>query len=354
MSTTRTSEKQRTTHFKKRLGLPDVISQSVSVMAPAMSGAFLTYQASIKAGGATPLAFLGGTIAMLFVGLTVAQFSKSVSSAGGLYTYVAQGLGKTWGFVAGWLYIAAFLIIGGAVMAGFGFFSAQTIQSITGSSAPISWLWFFSAGILASALLSMFNVEVSTRTQLLLSVITIGIMVVVSMIVIGIGSPETSVLDGQTEIANPGASFDMSAFNPGAAGASWMGILFGMSFAMLSFTGAETSATLAEETRNPHKNVPIAVVGSIVIVGIVYLIITYATSIGFGVQQAANDWPASVAGLGVVAPNRVMETLVLGSAAVASFLCALGLHNTVSRVLFTMGREHVLPRWLGELCFVNF
>ena len=47
-----------------------------------MSGAFLTYLASTKAGGATPLAFLLGTLAMLCVGGTVAYFARSLSSAG--------------------------------------------------------------------------------------------------------------------------------------------------------------------------------------------------------------------------------------------------------------------------------
>ena len=48
--------------FHRRLGLRDVIAQSLSVIAPAMSGAFLTYLASTKAGGATPLAYLLGTL----------------------------------------------------------------------------------------------------------------------------------------------------------------------------------------------------------------------------------------------------------------------------------------------------
>jgi amino acid transporter len=118
---------------------------------------------------------------------------------------------------------------------------------------------------------------------------------------------------------------------------------------MLSFTGAEASAVLAEETRNPRRVIPIAVLGSIVLAGLFYLVLTYATAIGFGVRQAATDWPASVAGLAAVAPNQVFAAVVLGCAALASLFCALGVHLAVSRVLFAMGRERVLPHWLGQL-----
>lgn len=118
---------------------------------------------------------------------------------------------------------------------------------------------------------------------------------------------------------------------------------------MLSFTGAEASAVLSEETREPRKVIPRAVVGSIVVAGLFYLVITYATAIGFGVRQAAADWPRSVAGLAAVAPNRAFAAVVLGCAALASLFCALGVHMAVSRVLFAMGRERVLPAWLGWL-----
>ena len=337
------------TGLRKTLGLLDVIAQSISVIAPAMSGAFLTYLASTKAGGATPLAYLLGTLAMLCVGMVVAQFATRVSSAGSLYTYITQGLSRGAGFVAGWCYAAAFLILGGAVMAGFGFFTSSLVASVLGLAEPVSWFWFFAFGLVVCALLSMFDVNLSTRSQLLFAVLTIGGMLVVSFVVISIGSPETSVLDGVTKIDNPGTSWDAGAFSPSAAGVSWTGIFFGLSFAMLSYTGAEACAVLAEETRDPRRNIPRAVIGSILLGGAIYLVITYATSIGFGVQQATQDWPASVAGLAAVAPSTALGNVVLAAAAAASFFCALGVHTAVSRVLFAMGRERVLPGWFGQL-----
>ncbi|MGH3585953.1 MAG: hypothetical protein ACRDQ0_06485, partial [Pseudonocardia sp.] len=105
--------------FHRTLGLRDVVAQSLSVIAPAMSGAFLTYLASTKAGGATPLAYVLGTLAMLAVGGTVALFARSLSSAGSMYTYITRGGNRGLGFLGGWCYAAAFLVLGGAVLCGF-------------------------------------------------------------------------------------------------------------------------------------------------------------------------------------------------------------------------------------------
>ncbi|MDN5930001.1 MAG: APC family permease [Pseudonocardia sp.] len=335
------------TGFHRRLGLPDVIAQSLSVIAPAMSGAFLTYLASTKAGGATPLAFLLGTLAMLAVGGTVAMFARSLSSAGSMYTYITRGANRPLGFLGGWCYAAAFLVLGGAVLWGFGFFTASFVSLLTGGDP--AWYWFSLAGLVVIALMSMFDIQASTRTQLVILAVTMAALVVTAVVVIGIGSPSTSVIDGTTPVTSAGRSFDLAAFWPSAAGVSWTGVLFGLSFAMLSFTGAEASAVLSEETRDPRRAIPRAVIGSIVVAGVFYLLITYATSIGFGVRQAATDWPASVAGLAAVAPNQVFAAVVLASAALASLFCSLGVHIAVSRVLFAMGRERVLPARLGTL-----
>src|SRR5205807_1549379 len=68
------------------LSLPDALAQSVTVMAPALSGGLITYLAAIKAGGATPLAFVIATVACGLIGTVVSVFARTVRSAGSLYT----------------------------------------------------------------------------------------------------------------------------------------------------------------------------------------------------------------------------------------------------------------------------
>jgi amino acid transporter len=141
--------------FRKRLTLSDVIAQSLSVMALAMSGAFLTYLAATKAGGATPLAYVLGTFGILMIGLTVAQFARDYPSAGGLYTYITVGANRHTGFVAGWTYAAAFLILGGAVLCGFGFFTSLLLQGLTDGGTTVTWYWFSAVGLVFIAVMSV-------------------------------------------------------------------------------------------------------------------------------------------------------------------------------------------------------
>lgn len=343
-----TAAAEPSTHeFRKSLGLKDVIAQSLSVIAPAMSGAFLTYLASTQAGGATPLAFVLGAMGMLCIGAVVALFARSLSSAGSMYTYLSKGASRATGFVGGWSYVCAYLLFGAGVLSGFGFFAAQLVELISGDL--VGWYWFTLLGLIAIALLNFFNITVSTRNQLVFLVLSMSVMVVIALIVIAQGSPEVSVVDGETPVAAAGKSIDGAAFWAPAAGVSWVGVFFGMSFAMLSFTGSESSAALSEETHDSRRNIPRAVIGSIAIGGLFYLIVSYATAIGFGVEQAATDWPASATGLAAVAPGKTSAALVVAAAAGASLFCALGLHTASSRVLFAMGREGVFPRVLGRL-----
>jgi amino acid transporter len=318
------------------LSLSDVIAQSVSVIAPAMSGGFLTYLAATKAGGATPLAYVLAAIGALFLGRVVSEFSKSMSSAGSLYTYVANGWNNTAGFVLGWVYTIALTILGAAVLAGFGFFMSSFIQAVTKSDTFIPWWIFFLLSLVFVAVMSLFNIRISTRAQLVLAGLSVAVMVVAAIIAIKDGGPNKK-------------SLDLAAFWPSSAGVPWSGIGLGFAFGILSFTGFEAGAVLAEETSEPKRNIPKAIVGSVLVSAVFYVLVTYATSIGFGVKEAAAAWPTSASGLSfVMKPGSAIANLVLLAVAVSSLICGLGISTVTSRFLYAMGREKVLPAALGK------
>jgi amino acid transporter len=316
-----------------RLSLPDALAQSFAVMAPAMSGAFITYIAAIRAGGATPLAYVLATLACLFIGGVVGEFALTLPTAGSLYTYTVKGLGSGAGFLTGWIYTFGFLLAGPAVLAGFSAWMSLFLKSLIGVN--IHFAWIFGAGMLLMFVLSYFDIRLSTRVQLGLLVLTVAFIVALALIIVGKGGASGNTI---------------KAFSPGAAGVPFSGIMFGLAFGILSFTGFETAAVLGEETRKPRRNIPIAVIGSVVIGGLFYTLVTYSTSIGYGVRNATTAWPADTAPLLTMAHRFAsgLGDLILLAASLSAFICALGIHNTVSRIWYSMGREGILPSFLGR------
>jgi amino acid transporter len=137
----------------------------------------------------------------------------------------------------------------------------------------------------------------------------------------------------------------IEAFSPGAAGVGWPGVFGGVAFGILSFAGFETAANLAEETRQPRRNIPLAVLGAVGIGGVFYVLVTYATSIGYGVREATTEWPHSASGLAPLADTYAsyLKELVLLAVAADAFFCGLALSNAATRTMFAMGRDRVLP-----------
>jgi len=316
------------------LSLPDTITQSVTVMAPAMSGAFITYLAAVKAGGATPLAFVLALASCLVIGGVVSEFALHLPSAGSMYTYVTNGLGSLPGFVVGWIYSLGFLFAAPAALAGSGVFTSLVMAKHDAPSLLQQWWLWSGGGLLLYLLLSYFGIQISTRTQLVFTALTGATLLWLAVVIIGQGGANGNTVD---------------AFNPGAAGVSWPLVFGGLAFGILSFTGFETAAVLAEETRHPRRDIPIAVIGAVVLGGAFYIVVTYATSIGYGVREATVAWPKSAAGLSALASRYAsyLDDWVLLAGGFSSLLCGLGIHNAVARTLFAMGREHVLPRPLG-------
>jgi amino acid transporter len=317
------------------VSFPGALAQSVSAMAPAMSGAFITYLAATKAGGATPLAFVLATGSCLLIGGVVSRFALRLPSAGSLYTYTADGLGSFWGFLTGCLFSAATIVATPAALAGFAVFTSLVMGNIGAPAVLGHWWVWFGFGVAAYFVLSWFAIEISTRVQLVLTAATVAALLLLAAVVIGKGGAHGNTL---------------AVFSPGAAGVSWPLVVAGMAFGILSFAGFESAAVLGEETRNPRRAIPWAVIGSLLLGGLFYVVVTYATAIGYGAREATTEWPKSAGGL-VGLADRYAASLgnwVLLAGGVSALMCGLGIHNAATRTLYAMGRDGLLPRRLGR------
>jgi amino acid transporter len=310
---------------KPTLTVVDAIAQSLAI-GPVLSAVLLASFVAAVAGSAAPLAALIGAIGSICVGWVIVLFARRYTGAGAIYDYVRKASSGSLGLFAAGIYFIGFMFLGGAgIYLAIGFFASLFFSTI-GITLPW-WMW----ALIAVAIVFAFNhfgVTTTTRTQLIMTVLAVLPVLIVALAVIFSGG-----VAGHTgEVFN--------AANPNA------GNLFrGVLLAITLFIGFEASASLSEETRDPKRAIPIAVIGTVLIAALFYLIVLYASAIGFGIDKIA-DWasdPAPLSTLGTkfvggwIAP-WINIALIVDMMAVASAFMA-----TTARGWFALARHGLLP-----------
>ncbi|MGE5156135.1 MAG: APC family permease [Betaproteobacteria bacterium] len=330
----------------KKLTLIDAIAQSVGFIGPVFTMAFLVplmvgLNASGKgAGAAAPLSALIAAVGVLGLGYIVAQYTKRIQAAGSLYDYVTDGLGRWLGGASGLLYYVGIFVLGAVLVVMIGGTVGDTLTAEFGHSYLPELGW--DIVILAVLGIVLFlGVSISTRAQLTLALISITIVLIFFIYV----------------IAKVGSGNQIgTAFNPSTSPQGLNGVLFGVLYGVLLFTGFESSANLGEETAHPKRDIPRAVLFSVLAIGIYYVVGTYAQMAGYGfnldnIGKAAAAplfglaGPVSDGGFGSVLIRRVVELVV-----VLDMLAVL-IGTTVAGVrgFFALGRDRRLPSGLGKV-----
>jgi len=268
---------------RNSLGLPELVFQGVTHIAPATNIVFTFPIIAARAGPVMPLSFLLSTIICYFIGTTVSQFSRYVPSSGGYYAFATRGLGVRSGFLATWSYIL-YEIFGAAGSTGFlGYLLSDTFRLQFGIVIP--W-WLIAAAATALIwILTYRGVQLSARFTTLLGGLELLIMLALAI----------------TFLVHPGhGSTYVAPLQPAAAPGHFGGILAGMVFSILALSGFEAPAPLAQEARLPTKLISQAVIVSLASIGVFYIFTSYASAIGWGTASmgafAANANPYYVLG----------------------------------------------------------
>jgi amino acid transporter len=313
------------------LRLWDAIAISVSVIAPGMAMLLNVSGVSAVAGGSTPLAFLLGGIACLALAFVVIGFTRRMASAGYAYTYASRSLGKGAGFMAGWLYFFGMICFVPMTMSGVGYLAADLL-----GLNPKLWILFFFIGMALFLVLSIIKVKVTTRVQLIVGIVTIALIVIVDLVTTAKGGSHGQAL----------SAFSFGHTNSGG----FNGVFYGIIFGVTSYIGFETAADFGEETANPRRFIPIAVIAATLFAVVFYLWTTYSITIGYGVTNGAKMGADPVA-LKTTATTFVgswLGTLVEIGGMLAAFIVSVACATAGARTLFAMGREGVLPAAFGK------
>lgn len=326
-----------------KLSFIDVIAQTVGFMGPVFGAILLlslvvgANNAGKGAGVATPIAILIAAIGVAALGWIIAEYAKRIHACGALYDYITAGVGERVGFVFGWVYTGGLIVLAVAIPLLIGGLTADFLSQAYNINIPYWVLDLVYTGILFCVL--YFGVRISTRAQLALVLFSASVVTIFLLYIIVKGG------HGGNSI---------KPFNPGEAG-GFGNMFYGVLYAILLFVGFESAANLSEETPNPKRTIPRAVLLSIAVVTVYFLVASYAEAIGFGLDAKA--WagsgapvlvlalPAADGGFGSNFLFDLMNIILLLDIAAVG----IGASVAASRLIFALARDRRIPGALAKV-----
>ena len=318
------------------IGLPGVLFQSITHMAPAAAVAYSIYISVPHAGAALPLAVFLALVACLLAANSIGQLAKELPSAGGLYTYAARTLGPYPGFLVAWLFLLFEPLVAPFLFLECGWAMHEVMSTEAGwHYSGQWWIWVTAVGAIVF-LLTYRDIRISATAGVILGIFEIGVFAALAIWIL---------------ISHAG-DLNLQPFNPNhAPEGAFTGVGKGMVFAILAFIGFEASAPLGEEAKHPRRTIPLAVVGSCLAIGLFYVLLSYAWVFGEG---GVATFAAKAGGSGD--PWREMAKVfwaggwVLVFAAIINSIVANSNagFNAATRVFYAMARNGIAPKALAR------
>jgi amino acid transporter len=316
------------------IGLPQVLFQSITHMAPAAAVAYSIYISVQYSQQALPLSVGLALIACVCAATAIGQLAKLFPSAGGMYTYAGKTLGPWAGFLVAWLFVGFQPLVAPFLYLEFGWAMGEVFKSEVGWNYTGQWwIWVVLMTVIVF-LLTYRDIRLSTTAGVILGMFEIAIFGALALWML---------------FSNTG-DLNAQPFNPHHAAGGWSGVFKGMVFAILAFIGFEASAPLGEEAKNPRRTVPRAVIGSAIAIGIFYVLCSYAWVFGAGfnnfVGQATGADPWRNLGKVFWGTGWIIVFLAICNSIAANSNAAV---NAATRVFYSLARNRLAPRSLGHV-----
>jgi amino acid transporter len=317
------------------VGSARVIAFGASNVAPAGAAVGGLVIAVSYAGFASPLVVLIAFVASVCCASSIAEFARRLPSAGSLYTYNSCGLGRTGGFLTGWMMVFAYALY---MPAGISLTSAYASQLAAATLRVTIGGWVLFLVILGTVVLVAYlGIRTSSSVDLLLVAGEVAVISALAItILVKIGPAHYSVA-----VLSPASSPNGQLTD----------ITDAMIYAIAAFAGFETAAALGEEARNTRRSIPASTIGVVIVAGTFYLLVVCAETFGVG-RRGIPGFARQPSPLGYLT-SRFWSPSALWTIDLVVMLTGLGFAiavvNAAIRVLFAMGREQALPASLARL-----
>jgi len=312
-----------TRQFKRVLGLPALVFFGLAYMVPLT--VWTTYGVvTTTTEGHLPAAYVVTTVAMLLTAYSYARMVVAHPTSGSAYTYASRAFGRPLGFMVGWGLLLDYIFLPMINYLVIGLYMQDYFPSTDQE------MWIVIAVVLVTGL-NILGIRLLSSMNFVLVVAQLVFVVVFAVMAI-------AKISGDVEVESWTGPF----FGDGAE----LGLIFsGAAVLALSFLGFDAVSTLSEETRDPRRKIPVAIMLCALAGGSIYIVQSYLGHLAFPDWRLFGDSQD-------VASSEVMEfigrdfldTFFTAAYVAGAFACAMVAQASVARVLFAMGRDGSLPR----------
>ena len=269
-------------------------------------------------------------IAMLFTALSYGHMAKAYPAAGSTYTYTRKAINSKLGVIAGWIVLLGYVFFPMAIwLIGASYFSAAV-------PAVPSWVWLIGFIVITSAI-NMVGVEVGSKINFIM--VSIQVVIIIAFLIFTIKAITEGMGEGTLASFSPcyNPDIDFSYTVAGAAAACYC------------FLGFDALTTFSEDAIEPTKNIPRSIILTLLVCGGIFLIVTYFTHLVHPDFNYPNPDNAAYDIARQVAPSIFGGIFLIGTIA-GQFAAGLSAQASGARLLYSMGRDGVLPKKLfGKL-----
>jgi amino acid transporter len=313
---------------KDYLTYPEVIAQSISVIAPSTAPAAILGLIFVSAGNGTWLSFLLATVGLLFVCFNINQFARRSASPGSLYTYIVKGLGPTAGVLSGWGLLLGYMVTGMSTLCGFAIFAQMLLGQL---GLHLNVLVLFALCVIVSFCVAYKDIKLSAKMMLIFEAVSLLFILVLGVAI----------------WVHKGFAVDMDQLT--LHGTTPGGVITGIVLVVFAFSGFESSTSLGTEAKDPLRAIPRSLLQSTAISGVFFLFMAYVIILGF--KGSGVDLGKTEAPLAFLAPQTglgFLGTLINIGALLSFFSCTLACINSTARIIFSMARHGLFHDALGE------
>lgn len=292
------------------------------------------------AGPAVVISFVLAGIACLLSGLCYAEVASSLPSSGSVYSYAYASVGELTAWIVGWCLILEYGVGIAAVSVGWAEYLNEGLQQLFGFQIPQALsaspqdggILNLPAFLLVLTMAAVVSGGVKESARVNAGLVVVKLLLILMFIVIALSGFEATNLE---------------PFLPlGIAG-----VLAAAGKLIFAYAGFDAAAVAGAESRNPRKAVPVAILGALSLITLVYTLVAFAA-------VAAKPWQEFEGSGGEAALARIVQevsgqswpAVLLSIGAIVSIISVvLALLYTLSRIIYTMSRDGLLPRRLGQL-----